>query len=161
MNAEAGWCSGPTTGTAIATAPSVRHHHCVAPRIASEEYMAGQELPADINVEQPRARKKGRWLSRILIFAVASILAYTQLTIFVVQPIGAVPEGRTLIMLRLNKTEFIDSADAMCERIQDGVSLLCRGAVLGAVVKNGTILVRLPYSETLYNISTGGKSYSH
>lgn len=40
-----------------------------------------------------------------------------------------------------------------------GVSLLCRAAVLGAVAKNSTILLRLPYSETLYLISTGGHVY--
>ncbi|WP_045217646.1 hypothetical protein, partial [Pseudomonas sp. 21] len=54
--------------------------------------------------------------------AIIAIAIYTQITIFVVPPIGAVPEGRTVIMLRLNKTNFIDSADAMCERIQGGVS---------------------------------------
>ncbi len=91
--------------------------------------------------------------------ALLTLLAYTQLTIFIVQPIGALPEGKTLVMLRLNRTEFIDSADAMCERLQNGVSLLCRGMAMGAVAKNATILMRLPYSEALYNISTGGKSY--
>lgn len=86
-------------------------------------------------------------------------LIYTQITLFVVPPIGAVPEGRTVVMLRLNKTEFIDSPDAMCERIQGGVSLLCRGMVMGAVVKNTTILFRLPYLDWLYLASTGGKRY--
>lgn len=75
------------------------------------------------------------------------------------QPIGALPKGRTLIIARLNKTEFIDSADTMCERIQGGVSLLCRIAVMGAVVEKTTIFLRLPYSETLHLISTGGKRY--
>ena len=86
-------------------------------------------------------------------------MAFTQLTIFVIQPIVAVPEGKTLVILRLNKTKFIDSADAMCNRIQDGVSLLCRGATLAAVSENATILMRLPYSETLYFASTDGKTY--
>ena len=86
-------------------------------------------------------------------------LIYTQITLFVVPPIGAVPEGRTVVMLRLNKTEFIDSPDAMCERIQGGVSLLCRGMVMGAVVKNTTILFRLPYLDWLYLASTDGKRY--
>lgn len=84
---------------------------------------------------------------------------YTQITIFVVPPIGALPEGKTVIILRLNKTEFIDSPDAICERAQGGVSLLCRGITLGAVVKNTTILARLPYMDWLYLISTDGKRY--
>ena len=87
------------------------------------------------------------------------IVSYTQLTLFVVQPIGAVPKGKTIVILRLNKTKFIDSADAMCEREMGSVSLLCRGMMLGVIGDKSTILLRLPYSETLYSISTGGKSY--
>lgn len=93
------------------------------------------------------------------VVALITIVIYTQLTIFVVPPIGAVPEDRTVIMLRLNKTNFIDSADAICERIQGGVNLLCRGMTMAGVVNNTKILARLPYSEWLYLISTGGKRY--
>ena len=92
---------------------------------------------------------------------VAVIVAMSQLTLFVVQPIGAVPEGRTLVLWRRSANlTFIDSADAFCERMQNGVSLLCRIAVLGAVMKNNEILLRLPYSSTLYYYSTGGKTYN-
>ena len=97
----------------------------------------------------------------LVVAAVLAIVVYTQITIFVIQPMRVLPSGKTLIIARLNKTEFIDSADAMCERIQGGVSLLCRIAVLGGVVQNATILARLPYSSTLYSISTGGKTYEH
>jgi hypothetical protein len=93
------------------------------------------------------------------LIALAALAIYTQITIFVVPPIGAVPEGRTVIMLRLNKTNFIDSADAICERIQGSVSLLCRGMTMAGVVENTKILARLPYSEWLYLISTDGKTY--
>jgi len=93
------------------------------------------------------------------IVTLIAIVIYTQITIFAVPPIGAVPEGRTVIMLRLNKTNFIDSADAMCERLQGSVSLLCRGVTMGAVVSNTKIIARLPYSEWLYRISTGSKQY--
>lgn len=87
------------------------------------------------------------------------VLAYTQLTIFVIQPIGAIPEGKTLVTSRLNKTKFVDSADGMCQRIQGEVNLLCRGMLMGAVAKKATVYLRLPYSETLYQISTDGKTY--
>jgi hypothetical protein len=83
----------------------------------------------------------------------------TQITFFVVQPIGAVPGGKTIVIIRMNKTKFIDSADAMCAREMNGVSLLCRGIMTAAIVKKGTILARLPYSKLLYNISTDGKIY--
>ena len=95
----------------------------------------------------------------LVITAVLIVVIYTQITIFVVPPIGALPEGKTVIITRLNKTEFIDSPDGMCERIQGGVSLLCRGMVMGAVIEKSTILLRLPYSSWLYSISTGGKTY--
>jgi hypothetical protein len=104
------------------------------------------------------ARKK---ISNVVLVVtiILLLLAYTQLTIFVIPPIGAVPEGRTLIITRLNKTEFIDSADAMCERMQGGVNLLCRGMLLGTVAEKSIVYFRLPYSEWLYLISTGGKKY--
>ncbi|GFM64081.1 hypothetical protein Q1J52_02360 [Pseudomonas lijiangensis] len=93
------------------------------------------------------------------VLVVLAVTIYTQITIFVVPPIGAVPEGRTVIIWRLNKTNFIDSPDAMCDRIQGGVNLLCRGFTMTAVVKNTEILARLPYSDSLYLLSTGGKRY--
>lgn len=95
----------------------------------------------------------------LAVVLVLAVLVSTQITIFVVPPIGAVPEGRTLIISRLNRGDFIDSADAMCERMQGGVNLLCRGMVLAAVAKNAVVFMRLPYSQSLYLISTGGKVY--
>jgi hypothetical protein len=95
----------------------------------------------------------------LVVVVVLTIVIYTQITIFVIPPIGALPEGKTVIIARLNKTEFIDSPDGMCERIQGGVSLLCRGMVMGAVIEKSTILFKLPYSSWLYSISTGGKTY--
>jgi len=97
----------------------------------------------------------------LVIATVLIVVIYTQITIFVVPPIGALPEGKTVIITRLNKTEFIDSPDGMCERIQGGVSLLCRGMIMAAVIEKSTILLRLPYSPWLYSISTGGKVYDH
>jgi hypothetical protein len=95
----------------------------------------------------------------LVVAAILAIVIYTQITIFVIPPIGALPEGKTVIMPRLNETEFIDSADGMCERIQGGVSLLCRGIVIGAVIDKSTILLRFPYSSWLYSISNGGRTY--
>jgi hypothetical protein len=99
------------------------------------------------------------WLAILAIAAIIVIAVCSQITLFVVPPIGAVPEGRTVVIARLNSTTFVDSADAMCARIQVGVSLLCRAMVMGAVFEKSTILARLPYSQWLYEISTGGKTY--
>lgn len=87
-------------------------------------------------------------------------IASTQVTIFVIQPLGALPEGKTLIISRMNKTQFIDSADGMCEREFGGVSLFCRLAALGAVLDKAQIYMKLPYIPFLYSISTGGREYS-
>ena len=102
-----------------------------------------------------------RILPWCLLLLLLGVVACTQLCLFVVQPIGAVPDGRTLILRRTGKLRFIDSADALCERETGGVSLLCRGAALGAVGRDGTVLARLPYSKLLYSISTGGHEYEH
>jgi hypothetical protein len=103
---------------------------------------------------------KRYYVIAVILLIIVIIIGGTQITIFVIPPIGALPEGKTVIISRLNKTNFIDSPDAICDRIQGGVSLLCRGIVMGEVVKNSRILLRLPYSSWLYSISTGGKSYS-
>lgn len=102
---------------------------------------------------------KQRTTVGLVLAAITVIVTYTQLTFFVIPPIGAVPEGKTVLIARLNKTEFVDSADAMCERMQGGVSLLCRGMIMGAVLEKATIVARLPYSSWLYSISTAGKQY--
>jgi hypothetical protein len=100
----------------------------------------------------------------VVLLALASVLAlmaYTQLTIFVIQPLGAVSDGRTIVIWRRAKTKFIDSADAVCIREMSGVNLLCRAVVLKGIVgeDGGRILLRLPYSETLYLMSTGGVEF--
>lgn len=95
----------------------------------------------------------------IISVAILLFVLCTQITFFVIQPIGALPEGKTLLILRMNRTNFIDSADGICDREMDGVSLLCRSMTIAAVIEKGTILARLPYSKFLYSISTSGKEY--
>lgn len=106
----------------------------------------------------PARRRRWPWILALTLVAFA-LFAYTQLTLFVIQPIGAVPEGRTLVIWRLGNLRFIDSADAVCQRETGRVNLLCRGAIMGGVAKNADIIIRLPYSETLYKLSTGGATY--
>jgi hypothetical protein len=134
---------------------------------AAQEYRDSASKPAVPNggamlrdpARPPKARwRAGYWITAIVV-VVLVMLAASQITIFVVQPIGAVPEGRTLIIVRLNKTTFIDSADALCERLQGRVTLMCRMAMMAGVMNKTTIIARLPYSETLYLMSTGGKRY--
>lgn len=104
---------------------------------------------------------KIRALIFVVFISILLVLVASQITVFVVQPIGAIPDGRTLILERTSATKMIDSADAMCERLQGSVNLLCRGMILGEVVQNTKIYARLPYSEWLYLLSTGGVTYSN
>lgn len=104
--------------------------------------------------------KNKKTIFSLIFITISMFLVYTQLTLFVVAPIGALPDGKTLLIYRLNKTNFIDSADAMCERLNGGVSLLCRGIMLSNVLNKSKIIMRLPYNESLYLISTNGKMYS-
>jgi hypothetical protein len=104
--------------------------------------------------------------SKVLIFGGSTAIiiffaiAIAQVSIFVIQPLNALPDGKTLIIGRMNKMNFIDSADGMCARELGGVSLLCRLSVLGAVLDKASIYLRLPYIPFLYRISTGGEEYS-
>jgi hypothetical protein len=97
----------------------------------------------------------------VSLIAVATLVvfAYTQLPFFVMQPIGALPDGRTMLVWRTSRLHFIGSADGVCARENGGVSLLCRGVILGAVVENNPIIMRLPYSSFLYSLSTDGATY--
>jgi len=82
--------------------------------------------------------------------------------VFVIQPLGAIPEGVTIVYWRngLN-TPFVASADGLLENSGAGVSLLGRGMMLANLAEPITDreILRLGYSDTLYLWSTGGKNY--
>jgi len=82
--------------------------------------------------------------------------------IFMIQPIGAIPEGATIVYWRSGlDVPFIASADGMLDDLGAGVSLLGRGLMLAKLAKPITDkeIFRFRYSETLYLWSTGGKKY--
>lgn len=82
--------------------------------------------------------------------------------IFVIQPIGAIPEGATIVYWRSGlNLPFIASADGLLDESGAGVSLLGRGMFLASLaepIKEREIF-RLGYSETIYLWSTNGKQY--
>ena len=97
-----------------------------------------------------------------ILLSVAVLFILTNITLFVTPPIGALPQGSTVVLFRSSAIlRFVDSADAICDREISQVSLLCRGVTLGAVTKNNNIILRLPYIQTLYLLSTGGKTWEH
>ena len=91
-------------------------------------------------------------LVAVAVVVAVAIVAF-DLRIFVIQPIGAVPEGRTVLVSGVPALRLIDSPDAFCVREQGFVNLLCRGAVINRVANEGTIVWRLPYSEFLYGLT--------
>lgn len=73
--------------------------------------------------------------------------------VVVIQPIGAIPDGVTALVAGVPGLHVIDSPDAICQRTEGGVSLLCRGMTAGSIARNGTIIARLPYSSILFRLS--------
>jgi len=106
------------------------------------------------------AKKKSSNILIWIILIVLVVIFYFTVGFIAIQPIGAIPDGVTLVVLRLGtQIKFFDSPDAICERTMAGVSLLCRAMAMGALAKNSTILFKLPYIPTFYLFSTGGAAY--
>lgn len=111
------------------------------------------------NPENPQKRRRRSLLLGLL----AAVLVLAVVTLrpgfFVVQPIGAVPDGVTIFYLsRGENLNFVESADGMCLRMQGGVNLLCRGIAMAKFIETyeDEIVVRLPYSEWMYAWTTDG-----
>lgn len=116
------------------------------------------KAPADDARPPPRRR-----LFPLVLAAVFSAVVYwvaTNLTVFSVQPIGALPDGGTVVMLRAGRDlRLFDSADAICLRKTGKVTLICRVSALGSAVEPDTIVLRLPYIRQFYLLSTGGQEF--
>lgn len=112
---------------------------------------------SDTTSTAPRKAKRWPWVLAGLAALMAAFS--TQVSLFVIQPIGALPEGRTLLVWRSSDMRLIDSADSICLRRTGKVSLLCRGMATIRFVDPDDVLLRMPYSETLYLISTDGKHF--
>jgi len=111
-------------------------------------------------VVSSEARPKRNWLKTIAIIIVFAIILVVALKVgfYTIQPIGALPEGKTLIVWRSSGEPFLNSPDAMCMKRVGEVSLLCRGVALAAAPVD-RIILRLPYMEWAYLLSTGGKRF--
>lgn len=100
------------------------------------------------------ARMSNRTLvAMIAVLGVGLAVWLTGLRVIVIQPIGAIPKGVTAVVVGLKNVNLIDSPDAICNRKNGGVSLMCRAVTAAAIADAGTILVRLPYSETLFRLT--------
>ncbi len=99
------------------------------------------------------------FLAVLILFALVWI--FVRPGVFTVQPIGALPDGVTLVYYgRSPEMPFFSSPDGLCLKIEGGVSLFCRMAALaGASDIVDRIIVRLPYMQWTYLVSTGGVEF--
>ena len=91
-------------------------------------------------------------------FILISFLLFFCIGLYTVQPIGALPQGITLVVWRHSGEPFFNSPDAFSIKRTGGVSLLSRGLALGQAPVD-RIIIRLPYSEFAYLQSTGGMMF--
>lgn len=126
--------------------------------------MEGEESVDALSTDSPvKSRKKSGCLIALLalLLLTAAIWLLVRPGVFTIQPIGALPEGRTVIYhSRGPQIPLFSSPDGMCLDLQDSVTLMCRMAALSAVEEIADrIIVRLPYSEFAYLISTSGTTF--
>jgi hypothetical protein len=93
-----------------------------------------------------------------IVGGVAALLFYLNCGFYSIQPIGALPDGATVLVWRDGDEPFFNSADARCLERLGSVSLLCRGMAMG-MAPTDRIITRLPYQDWAYSLSTGGKSF--
>jgi len=98
----------------------------------------------------------------IILFLVLTIAFRIFCGFFVIQPLGALPEGKTIVYWRIGLDyPFISSADGLLEKSGAGVSLFGRSLMLSSIIDDidERIILRMKYFEQLYLKSTSGIKY--
>jgi hypothetical protein len=132
-----------------------------------EQYdMEQYELIAPAKKNNVREKKSRSGCLPILILLTVVVVIGALLIrpgVLTVQPIGALPEGVTIIYHSRNpEMPFFASPDGLCLKVQGSVNLLCRMAGIAAVSElTDRILIRLPYSRWAYLQSTGGLEFDN
>jgi hypothetical protein len=102
---------------------------------------------------------KKKWLLPVSIVFGIILICYFSLGLFIIQPMGFLPEGASVLYFRLGMNiPFISSADGIILKKNGEVSLLTRGLTMAALAKPviDRKILSLPYSHSLYLYSTGG-----
>lgn len=107
-------------------------------------------------------KKRGALIAMLIGIGCAALFVRLFLGIFVIQPIGAIPDGATIVYWRngLN-VPFVASADGLVVESGAQLSLLTRGMMLSTLAEpiRSREIVRFRYSRPMYLLSTGGKEY--
>lgn len=129
--------------------------------MSNEPVVIEQNDPEIQEVPQQKKKQKFTWLIIVGILALGWILVRPG--VFTVQPIGALPEGVTIIYhSRNSKMPFFSSPDGMCLDMIGKVSLLCRATALSeATAITERIILKLPYSHFAYLQSTHGAEFEN
>lgn len=125
--------------------------------------MSYDNLIESVN-EPVTPKKKNNFLTFIIILIIFfAIWFLVKPGVFTIQPIGALPEGITIVYHSRNpEMPFFSSPDGLCLQIQGSVSLLCRAMSMAAVEElSDRIILRLPYSHWSYLRSTGGAEFEN
>jgi hypothetical protein len=105
---------------------------------------------------------KRKIIAGFLVLALFGIAFRVFCGIFVIQPIGALPEGVTIVYWRSGlNLPFIASVDGLLDESGAGVSLMGRGIFFSKIAEplKEREIFRFGYSESLYLWSTNGKKY--
>ena len=104
---------------------------------------------------------KGIYIAIAIIAVIVLAWILIRPGLFTIQPIGAIPEGITIIYHSRNpEMPFFSSPDGLCLQMEGSVSLFCRMAALSASSDlTDRIILRLPYSHWAYLQSTGGLEF--
>ncbi len=120
-------------------------------------------METDVITEELEVVKKSKALIWIIIVLVLISLIWLVVRpgIFVIQPIGALPDGVTFIYHSRNpEMPFISSPDGLCLEFQGSVTLLCRmGGITAGVELLDRKIIKLPYMRWMYLRSTGGAEF--
>lgn len=118
--------------------------------------------PEPISEEISPKKSRGKLVGLLILIIILLILWFLfRPGIFVIQPIGALPDGVTIVYHSRNYVmPFISSPDGLCLEYQGSVTLLCR---LGGIGAAGELMdrkiIKLPYMRWLYLRSTGGLEF--
>lgn len=107
----------------------------------------------------------------VIVSILFAIIFYKSIGLYIIQPIGAIPDGVTIVYLRWSplapdkylSVPFIESTDGQLLRTTGEVSLFARILAMGTFMKliENRILLKLPYFEQLYLASTNGTRFEN
>jgi hypothetical protein len=109
-------------------------------------------------LDQDATERRGSATPKVVAILAVTALFYLFLGFYSIQPIGALPEGRTLLVWRGSGEPFFNSPDAVCLDRMGYVSLMCRSVAMGQGPID-RIVLRLPYLAWAYSVSVNGRDF--